>query len=144
MIVYAFYGLGKTTLAKNSLTFEDIDDEFVFNKYGDIFLMDKFYDKLAAKDALSNNNIYLVNLKSTVIDEDIELAFLPDNIKMIQDRLRQRGVAEDFIENICNQDVLDSLYKRFPDAIIIKEDEYLSDFKDYILEEYARIEDYEK
>lgn len=144
MIVYAFYGLGKTTLAKGSLTFEDIDDEYVFNKYGDIYLTDKFYNKLAAEDAISNSSIYLVNLRSTVIDKDIELAFLPDNIEMIKERLRKRDVAEDFIEDVCNQVVLDSLYKRFPDAIIIRENEYLSDFKDYIIEEYARVGDYER
>lgn len=129
MLIYAFYSLGKTTFVKNHESIaEDKDEEYFINNS-----FPKNY-----RDSISQvkKPLIFVNARKNVLNEsEIKMAFIPENMEMVIERLQKRGVDKSFTNELeRNKDgILEELKNRFPKAIVVKENEYLSDFEDEII-----------
>lgn len=134
MIVYAFYGLGKTTFVrKHANVAVDADEEYA---------MKREFPHNYRKSVYSyndDNKIVFVNARNGVLDDSlISLAFIPENMDMIINRLRKRGVDESFIREleVNSDEIMKELNARFPNAIVLKENEYINDYGGLILKMY--------
>ena len=132
MIIYAYYGLGKTTLCKDRPDiFIDFDEEYA--------MIDFNQDLNAIQKAitdLSKHYIVLINGHLSNLDIKINLAIMPDNIQMITNRLKNRDVDKSFIKFVTEtfDENRHFINQKCTNIITLKSDEYLSDYKDYILD----------
>lgn len=120
MIVYAYYGFGKTTLCANNKysPFIEIDEEF-----GQIEATHKIKE-------LSKHAILLVNGHIGLDENDdivIDIAFLPRNVNIAVNRLQQRGVDASFLTYMIEtyNDVLQAITKKAKIVVFYEENEYL-------------------
>lgn len=137
MIIYAYYGLGKTTLCKTRPDiFIDFDEEYA--------MLDFNRNLNAIQEAITNlskHYIVLINGHLANLNIKIDLAIMPDNIQIAVNRLKNRNVDKSFIKFMTetfdeNQHFIN---QKCTNIITLKPDEYLSDYKDYILN-LARIQ----
>ncbi len=120
MIVYAYYGFGKTTLCENNKysPFIEIDEEF--GQADNPQLLKK----------LSKHSILLVNGHIGLDENDglpIDVAFLPRNVNIAVNRLQQRGVDASFLTYMIEtyDDVLQAVTKKARNVVFYEENEYL-------------------
>lgn len=132
MIIYAFYGLGKTTFVEKHNTISiDIDEQN--------YMLSCDFPKNYVKHINENHNngkVVFVNARKGIInDENIEIAFIPENMDMVIHRLKERGVNEEFIKELIirKDEILKELKSRFPNAIVITKDKFLCDYEDLIV-----------
>lgn len=138
MIVYAFYGLGKSTfVARHKSMCRDIDEQD--------YMLSIDFPQNYVEHIYGNHEskkIVFTNVRSGIIDDnDVALAFIPMNMEMVAERLRWRGTSETFIKELLDRDneIFDELLKRFPNAIIVPDDKYLADYEDLIMERSKEI-----
>lgn len=120
MIVYAYYGFGKTTLCENNKfsPFIEIDEEF--GQADDMHVLKQ----------LSKHSILLVNGHIGLDENDditIDVAFLPKNVNIAVNRLQQRGVDASFLTYMIEtyDDVLQAVIKKARNVVFYEENEYL-------------------
>lgn len=120
MIVYAYYGFGKTTLCKNKKypQFMEIDEEF-----GQV-------EDLRKLKELSKHSILLVNGHIGLDENDdiiIDIAFLPKDINIAVNRLQQRDVDASFLTYMIEtyKDVLQAVTKKAKIVVFYDKNEYL-------------------
>lgn len=117
MIIYASCGLGKTTYCRANPSCFDADyyyyQQSSYKSYYD-------YVMHAAKKykIVFINNIEGIDL--SLIDQ----VYLAESIEMMRDRLENRLIGK----FVPNQYVFNLERTIFPNAIIVKKDQYLSDF----------------
>lgn len=128
MIIYAYYGLGKTTLCKkNPDLFIDVDEEYV---------MPKFNQNLdAVKDyilKMSKHHIVLINGRLFQIPEiKVDFAFIPANKQMILNRLENRHTSQgfiDFVKYTFDENIF-AVKTKCERVITLSPNDYLSDYK---------------
>lgn len=137
MIVYAFYGLGKTIFVKNHPDIaEDMDEEFY------LCGTDKtLEDYRAAVMTDADKRIKFVNCRIDTLDASlIDMVFIPTDMDFVIERLRIRGVNEHFISEMLSSGnlILNELRERFPNAIEVSKQEYISDYENLILERFGK------
>ena len=120
MIVYAYYGFGKTTLCENNKfsPFIEIDEEF--GQADDMHVLKQ----------LSKHSILLVNGHIGLDENDditIDVAFLPRNVNIAVNRLQQRGVDASFLTYMIEtyDDVLQAVIKKARNVVFYEENKYL-------------------
>lgn len=127
MIIYAFYGMGKTTLCnKEPDIFIDADYEtYKFSphemNYRDFVLCES-----------KKGKVVLVNSPVDVLkDTDIAIAFIPSDIEYIAERLINRGTNKYFVENLVTykNTILRELNECFSRKIILNKNEYISNYQ---------------
>ena len=127
MIVYAFYGMGKTTLCnKNPDNFIDVDYEVYKFEPREISYRDYVLNES------KKGKVVFVNCPSDVLEsKDIDIAFIPSDIEYIIDRLIERGTNKWFVENLAayKGEILEELNERFSKKLVLKSNEYISDYK---------------
>lgn len=135
MIVYAFYGLGKTEFTKKSgLKCVDADEmDFIMNPD-----FPKCYiDFIKEHDA--EDTVVFINARPYAIDFSIvKVAFLPSDINCIKKRLLDKGIDHYFVSDIvmqwhdikCDLDDIFGLYNT--PEILLDEDEYLLNYTNLI------------
>lgn len=127
MIIYAYYGSGKTTLVNQCRElFAEIDTEYCWNiSVEDIIKQIHELDK----DHIVFINGYLYRLPTVSVD----IAFLPENIDIPLKRLHNRNVNSSFLDFIqesfpdCKQDITNMI----PNHIYYDENTFLSDYSNY-------------
>lgn len=128
MIIYAYYGLGKTTLCKkNPDLFIDVDEEYV---------MPKFNQNLdAVKDyilEISKHHIVLINGRLFQIPEiKVDFAFIPANKQMILNRLENRHTSQgfiDFVKYTFDENVF-AVKTECEHVITLSPNDYLSNYR---------------
>ena len=127
MIVYAYYGMGKSTLQRrNPDIFVDVDYEMYRFEPHEIT-----YRDYVLKES-KKGKIVLVNCPSDVLDsKEIAIAFLPSDIDFIAKRLIERGTNQGFVDNILSykDEILKELNELYSNKIVLKSNEYLSKYK---------------
>ena len=123
MIVYAYYGFGKTALCANEKysPFIEIDEEF-----GQA-------DNMLVLKELSKHSILLVNGHIGLDENDditIDIAFLPKNVNIAVNRLQQRGTDASFLTYMIEtyDDVLQAVTKKAKTVVFYDENEYLTNY----------------
>lgn len=127
MIIYAYYGSGKTTLVNQCPElFTEIDAEHCWNiSVEDIIKQIHELDK----DHIVFINGYLYKLPTVSVD----MAFIPESIDIPLKRLQNRNVDASFLTFIqesfsdCKQDVINMI----PNHIYYDENTFLSDYHHY-------------
>lgn len=132
MIVYAYYGLGKTTLAKNSDLFVDADFQYYFDEIEEY------------KQFVYNNNkigkIVLINSPIDIIpNELIDVVFVYKDIDDMIERLNKRLSNVTFINHIVENksEIVKEFDCRFDNIrhkIIVPKETYLSDYRDFLID----------
>ena len=130
MIAYAYYGLGKTTLCNNLPDiFVDFDEEYAMHDFNqDLNRIKKTITNL------SKHYIVLINGNLATLDIKVDIAFMPENIQMVIDRLENRGVDKSFIKFMYDtfNENQHFIRQKCNNIITLTKNEYLSDCKDYI------------
>ena len=134
MIIYAYYGLGKSTLTKAYPDkFIDIDEEYIVPSFG--------FDKPAVADYIneqSKDKIALINGRLFLSEKiNVDIAFIPENFDMIEERLYKRNdVNYWFMQTVAEQfdDMVKAIKTKCKNVITLNEDEYLSQYADVLLQ----------
>jgi len=134
MIIYAFYGLGKTTFSQNNILCVDMDAEYYYfeNK-----TMDGYVDRL--KQLSDSGKIVFTNIRREIMNDNlVDMSFIPETINVSLKRMISRGTDSSFILELeaRQEEIMNDLKIRFEKAIIIKDDEYISNYKDIIMQKY--------
>ena len=127
MIIYAFYGLGKTTLCSECPEkFVEVDEEYALSDFSfDIEAITNYIT------ALSRDRIVFINGKLFLIEGiDPDLAFIPENYEMIEERLLSRGVGKSFLNNLRRiyEDIIQDIKRKCKIVITVRENNYLSQY----------------
>lgn len=137
MIIYAYYGMGKTTFVGNHKEIAiDIDNQYFSRVNYPMNYRSAVYDEINAQKMI------FINSDEGAIDEnDIDIAFIPSNMKMVERRLRERGTDVEFIYDMMQEAeaIMKMLHIRFPNAIELKDDEYISDYEELLLSRYHKL-----
>jgi len=134
MIIYAFYGLGKTTFSQNNILCVDMDAEYYYfeNK-----TMDGYVDRL--KQLSDSGKIVFTNIRREIMNDNlVDMSFIPETINVSLKRMISRGTDSSFILELeaRQEEIMNDLKIRFEKAIVIKDDEYISNYKDIIMQKY--------
>lgn len=137
MIVYAYYGMGKTTLQNaHKDVFIDIDEEYVMSEFN--------YEIEAIKtyiEHLSKDHIVLINGRLLMLDIPIDIAFIPENVDITIERLKTRGTDDSFVNFVKESfdENMQWVKEKCKSIIVLNKDEYLSDYTDMILRKEENI-----
>lgn len=131
MVIYAFYGMGKSTFThSNADICLDIDEQY----YYDISIMEKIIKEN------KNDKIVFINSLDSKLIKYVDLAFVPNDIMVSINRLKRRNVDNSFINNLIHykDEIYDIINSNFSNLKIItlKDNEYISNYKDLILNSY--------
>lgn len=131
MVIYAFYGMGKSTFThSNADICLDIDEQY----YYDISIMEKIIKEN------KNDKIVFINSLDSKLIKYVDLALVPNDIMVSINRLKRRNVDNNFISNLIHykDEIYDIINSNFSNLKIItlKENEYISNYKDLILNSY--------
>lgn len=136
MIIYAYYGLGKSTLTKAYPDkFIDIDEEYIIPQFA--------FDTQAVTNYIneqSKDKIALINGRLFLSENiNVDIAFVPENFDMIEKRLYTRNDTNfGFMQTIAEQfdDAIKAIKTKCRNVITLSEDEYLSQYADVLLQNY--------
>lgn len=131
MVIYAFYGMVKSTFThSNADICLDIDEQY----YYDISIMEKIIKEN------KNDKIVFINSLDSKLIKYVDLAFVPNDIMVSINRLKRRNVDNNFISNLIHykDEIYDIINSNFSNLkiIMLKENEYISNYKDLILNSY--------
>ena len=136
MIIYAYYGLGKSTLTKAYPDkFIDIDEEYIVPQFAFDTPAVTNYINEQSKDkiALINGCLFLSE------NINVDIAFIPENFDMVEERLYKRDdVNYWFMQTVTEQfdDIIKAIKTKCKNVITLSEDEYLSQYADVLLRNY--------
>ena len=141
MIIYGFYGTGKTTacekLKEKGYKTLDLDEENFITRSD----FPECYKNIIKEDHI--NTITFTNARSTAIDDTlIDIAFLPKNIDITIRRLEPRHTDVSFIENLKKQqtEIFAYLKDRFKNKNIIwlDKNEFIETYISEIIDLYEK------
>lgn len=134
MIIYGFYGMGKSTCIENDTTnlFTELDDEYVaFNQWS--------HDKITNEiNELSNNHILFINGHLPDYCKHIDMAFMPKNIDIAVTRLLQRNTCNNFVEYIKQSydEILEYVKNHVINIVYLDTEDYVTNYVDTITQLY--------
>ena len=112
MVIYAFYGMGKSTFThSNADIWLDIDEQY----YYDISIMEKIIKEN------KNDKIVFINSLDSKLIKYVDLAFVPNDIMVSINRLKRRNVDNSFISNLIHykDEIYDIINSNFSNLKII-------------------------
>ena len=135
MIVYGFYGVGKSTCVKNDTTnlFTELDSEYIMlNDWSSFEIKKQIAD-------LSKNHILFINGHLIdVCDQPIDIAFMPKNIDITVKRLQQRQTCNDFVAYVKESydEILEHIQKHVTNIIYLDNDDYVTNYDAKLTKSY--------
>lgn len=126
MVVYGFYGLGKSTFCrKHSECCRDLDVHID----GDPLVTEREVRESAGCGGLVFTNCLCVF-------DIVDIVFIPADVNFVIDRLRHRGgVSDEFIDNFVRVDFETLLCGYRGKVIRLGVDKYISDFEDLLMQD---------
>lgn len=128
MLIYAFYGTGKTTFTAMHEDFCIDADEQYFIHSPDF---PNNYIQYIEKEN-ENNKIVFVNCRKGILDDSkIDIAFLPKKMETAIKRLKSRNTNDDFINELeyFQNEIMTELQNRFGNIIYYDEEQYINTYE---------------
>jgi len=125
VVVYGFYGLGKSTFCKeHSECCRDLDVQID----GDPMVTEREVRESAGCGGLVFTNCLCVF-------DIVDIAFIPDDVNFVIDRLRRRGnVSDEFIDLFVRGEFVTLPCDYRGKVIRLGADEYISDYEDLLMQ----------
>ena len=136
MIVYAFYGCGKTTLSQKNPSFFDLDFADFYcglldsGSDSDIHDIEESY----ANKARELEEDYPVVLVNRFIPGVAEAVVMPGSYRNCAERISKRGQGNFVPSQLEYYGILSLLQETGADVILLSDEEYLGDMSEQLLE----------